>query len=92
VGRPTTRPRATCWAGAGLLPPCRSSGASTTTCSINYVGHAEKWDQVTIDGDIGAKDCLLRYKTDGRVLAVASIYRDAENLASELAMERQAAA
>jgi apoptosis-inducing factor 3 len=59
---------------------------------INYVGHAEKWDEVAIDGDIGAKDCLLRYKTDGRVLAVASIYRDVENLASELAMERLAAA
>ena len=43
---------------------------------INYVGHAEKWDEIDVDGDIAAKDCLLRYKRDGRVLAVASIYRD----------------
>ena len=25
--------------------------------SINYVGHAEKWDAVEIDGSLGAKDC-----------------------------------
>jgi apoptosis-inducing factor 3 len=55
---------------------------------INYVGHAEKWDELAIDGDIAAKDCLLSYKRGGRVLAVASIYRDMESLKAELAMER----
>ncbi len=55
---------------------------------INYVGHAEKWDQIEIDGDIGAKDCLVRYKSGGRVLAVASIYRDVASLEAEIAMER----
>ena len=35
-----------------------------------------------------AKDCLLRYKRNGRVLAVASIYRDVESLEAEVAMER----
>ena len=55
---------------------------------INYVGHAERWDEIAIDGDIGAKDCLLRYKRGGRVLAVASIYRDVASLEAELAMER----
>jgi apoptosis-inducing factor 3 len=55
---------------------------------INYVGHAETWDKLTIDGDIAAKDCLLRYQRNGRVLAVASIYRDVENLQAELAIER----
>jgi NADPH-dependent 2,4-dienoyl-CoA reductase/sulfur reductase-like enzyme/nitrite reductase/ring-hydroxylating ferredoxin subunit len=58
---------------------------------INYVGHAEKWDELTIDGDVMAKDCLLRYKRDGRTLAVASIYRDVESLKAEVAMERDAA-
>jgi NADPH-dependent 2,4-dienoyl-CoA reductase/sulfur reductase-like enzyme len=58
---------------------------------INYVGHAERWDEIVIDGDIKAKDCLLRYKRDGRVLAVASIFRDVENLQAELAMERAVA-
>ena len=55
---------------------------------INYVGHAEKWDEIAIDGDIAKRDCLLRYKSKGRVLAVASIYRDLENLKAELAMEQ----
>ena len=54
---------------------------------INYVGHAEQWDEIAIEGDIDARDCLLRYKRDGRVLAVASIFRDIENLQAELAME-----
>jgi NADPH-dependent 2,4-dienoyl-CoA reductase/sulfur reductase-like enzyme len=55
---------------------------------INYLGHAEKWDEIAVDGDIGAKDCILRYKSGGRLLAVASIYRDAASLQAELAMER----
>ncbi|MFB9264285.1 FAD-dependent oxidoreductase [Bradyrhizobium erythrophlei] len=55
---------------------------------INYVGHAEKWDEIAIDGDIAAKDCLLKYKGGGRVLAVASIYRNLASLEAELAMER----
>ena len=58
---------------------------------INYVGHAEQWDEIAIDGDINAKDCLLRYKRKGRVLAVASIFRDVENLQAELALEQGAA-
>jgi NADPH-dependent 2,4-dienoyl-CoA reductase/sulfur reductase-like enzyme/nitrite reductase/ring-hydroxylating ferredoxin subunit len=55
---------------------------------INYVGHAEKWDEIVVDGNIAARDCLLRYKGGGRVLAVASIYRDVASLEEELAMER----
>jgi NADPH-dependent 2,4-dienoyl-CoA reductase/sulfur reductase-like enzyme len=58
---------------------------------INYVGHAEKWDEIAIDGDIAAKDCLLRFKRNGRVLAVASIFRDVANLEVEVAMERAVA-
>jgi NADPH-dependent 2,4-dienoyl-CoA reductase/sulfur reductase-like enzyme/nitrite reductase/ring-hydroxylating ferredoxin subunit len=56
---------------------------------INYVGHAEKWDEITIDGDIKGRDCLLKYKNNGRVLAVASIYRDMASLQAELAMEQK---
>ena len=59
---------------------------------INYVGHAEKWDELVIDGDISARDCVLRYKRGGRVVAVASIYRDVESLSAEVTMERQAEA
>ena len=55
---------------------------------INYVGHAEKWDAIEVDGDIKARDCLVRYKLGGRTLAVASIYRDVASLEAELEMER----
>ena len=55
---------------------------------INYVGHAEQWDEIAIEGDIAGRDCLLKYKGKGRVLAVASIYRDLASLQAELAMEQ----
>jgi len=55
---------------------------------INYVGHAEQWDEIAIDGDIAAKDCLLKYRSKGRTLAVASIFRDLASLQAELEMER----
>ncbi|AMA57140.1 FAD-dependent oxidoreductase [Bradyrhizobium sp. CCGE-LA001] len=58
---------------------------------INYVGHAESFDDVAIDGSISGKDCLLKYRKAGRVLAVASIYRDLDNLKAELEMERSGA-
>jgi NADPH-dependent 2,4-dienoyl-CoA reductase/sulfur reductase-like enzyme len=57
---------------------------------INYVGHAERWDELEIEGDIKARDCLVRYRRDGRLLAVASIYRDLDSLKEEWAMERRA--
>ncbi|HUY03358.1 MAG TPA: FAD-dependent oxidoreductase, partial [Rhodocyclaceae bacterium] len=53
---------------------------------INYVGHAETWDEIATDGDIMGKDCLLRFKRNGRVIAVASIFRDVESLQAEVAM------
>ena len=55
---------------------------------INYVGHAEAWDETAIEGDIAKRDCVVRYRKNGRVLAVASIYRDVESLQAEVAMER----
>ena len=58
---------------------------------INYIGHAEKWDELEIDGDVMAKDCLLRFKRNGRVLAIASIFRDVESLKAEVAIERDLA-
>jgi NADPH-dependent 2,4-dienoyl-CoA reductase/sulfur reductase-like enzyme/nitrite reductase/ring-hydroxylating ferredoxin subunit len=54
---------------------------------INYVGHAEKWDTIDIAGDVMQRDCLLRYKQGGKVLAVASIYRDVDSLKAEVEME-----
>ena len=57
---------------------------------INYVGHAEQWDRIAVDGDIKGRDCLLRYESKGRTLAVTSIYRDVASLQAEVDMERGA--
>jgi NADPH-dependent 2,4-dienoyl-CoA reductase/sulfur reductase-like enzyme len=61
---------------------------------INYVGHAEAWDSTEVVGAIQERDGLVRFRKDGRTLAVASISRDRENLAAELELEesRQRAA
>ena len=57
--------------------------------AISYVGHAAKWDSLQIVGDIAARDCELIYREDGHVRAVATIFRDRESLAAELALERR---
>jgi NADPH-dependent 2,4-dienoyl-CoA reductase/sulfur reductase-like enzyme/nitrite reductase/ring-hydroxylating ferredoxin subunit len=54
---------------------------------INYVGHAEKWDDIRIEGDIGKKDCLLRFRQGGKTLAVVTIYRDLDSLKATVAMD-----
>ena len=55
--------------------------------SINYVGHAEQWDEVRIDGSLEAHDCTVDYLSKNRRLAVATIFRDRESLQAELDME-----
>src|SRR5262249_6188445 len=47
---------------------------------IVYVGHAETWDALDIDGDIKAHDAIARYRRAGRLMAVASIFRDLDSL------------
>jgi NADPH-dependent 2,4-dienoyl-CoA reductase/sulfur reductase-like enzyme len=59
---------------------------------INYVGNAERWDELDIDGSIEAKDCRLSYRRGGRTLAVATIRRDVESLEAAVKMERGNAA
>jgi apoptosis-inducing factor 3 len=56
---------------------------------INYVGHAERWDSVEVEGDIAARDCAVRFRRGGKSLAVASIYRDRQSLEAEVQMERE---
>lgn len=57
--------------------------------TINYVGHAEKWDRTVVDGDASKRDITVKYEQGGKVLAVATIFRDDESLRAELAMERR---
>jgi NADPH-dependent 2,4-dienoyl-CoA reductase/sulfur reductase-like enzyme/nitrite reductase/ring-hydroxylating ferredoxin subunit len=55
---------------------------------INYVGHAEGWDAIEVEGNLDARDCAVRFLRGGRTLAVATISRDRQSLEAELAMER----
>jgi NADPH-dependent 2,4-dienoyl-CoA reductase/sulfur reductase-like enzyme/nitrite reductase/ring-hydroxylating ferredoxin subunit len=57
--------------------------------SINYVGHAERWDSADIDGDLDAHDATVTYKKEGRILAVATVFRDKASLEAEERMERE---
>ena len=56
--------------------------------TINYVGHAETWDAVRVDGSLDAHDCSVTYMRGDRTLAVATMSRDRESLEAEVAMER----
>ncbi|HEX3138827.1 MAG TPA: FAD-dependent oxidoreductase [Rhizobacter sp.] len=60
--------------------------------TIQYIGHAERWDTIQIDGSLEARDCVLRYVAEGRVLATVTIGRDLESLRAERAMEEPDAA
>jgi NADPH-dependent 2,4-dienoyl-CoA reductase/sulfur reductase-like enzyme len=57
--------------------------------SIRYVGHAERWDDVRIDGSLDARDASVTYLQKGRRLAVATVSRDRENLQAEVELERE---
>ncbi|WP_175766344.1 FAD-dependent oxidoreductase [Burkholderia cenocepacia] len=59
--------------------------------TLRYVGHAEQWDRVEIDGDLGAHDCSIAYWRGNTRLAVVTIARDLDNLKAEAAFERQTA-
>jgi NADPH-dependent 2,4-dienoyl-CoA reductase/sulfur reductase-like enzyme/nitrite reductase/ring-hydroxylating ferredoxin subunit len=55
--------------------------------TVNYVGHAERWDRIDIDGDLEARDARLVYRSAGKVLAVVTVGRDALSLRAEAALE-----
>ncbi|MEP6999521.1 MAG: FAD-dependent oxidoreductase [bacterium] len=55
--------------------------------AIHYVGHAERWDALEIDGAPADGDCTVRYMVNGQALAVATVGRDHMSLEAERAME-----
>jgi NADPH-dependent 2,4-dienoyl-CoA reductase/sulfur reductase-like enzyme/nitrite reductase/ring-hydroxylating ferredoxin subunit len=55
--------------------------------TIRYVGHAERWDRVTVDGSLDARDASVGFMRDGRTLAVATVGRDRESLRAEVELE-----
>jgi NADPH-dependent 2,4-dienoyl-CoA reductase/sulfur reductase-like enzyme len=52
--------------------------------TLSYVGHAEKWDGIEVDGSIAARDCRVSYLRGDKKLAVVTINRDLESLRAEL--------
>lgn len=48
--------------------------------TIRYVGHAPTWDTVDKEGSIAGRDCLLTYRLNDAVVALAAIGRDAQLL------------
>jgi NADPH-dependent 2,4-dienoyl-CoA reductase/sulfur reductase-like enzyme len=54
---------------------------------IAYVGSGP-WDHVHIEGDPAQRDVMAIYRSRGRVVAMASIYRDRESLQLEDRLER----
>jgi NADPH-dependent 2,4-dienoyl-CoA reductase/sulfur reductase-like enzyme len=59
---------------------------------LAYVGRAERFDKVEIDGQLDERDCTITYRRDGQKLAVAVIHKDLEGLHAEVAFERTVAA
>lgn len=55
---------------------------------IAYVGYAEAWDQIEVSGSVSDRSCLVAYRFEGRIIAIASIFRDKENLEAEAAFEK----
>jgi NADPH-dependent 2,4-dienoyl-CoA reductase/sulfur reductase-like enzyme len=56
--------------------------------TIAYVGHAERWDDIAVSGNIDKGDCIVGFRAGGRITAVASLLRDQDSLRAELALER----
>lgn len=44
--------------------------------SLRYVGHAEGWDEVVIDGSLEDRDAAVYYLSDDRAVAAAFVGRD----------------
>jgi 3-phenylpropionate/trans-cinnamate dioxygenase ferredoxin reductase subunit len=55
--------------------------------AIRYVGHAERWDRVEVDGSLAAHDASVRFLQGQTVAAVATIGRDRACLEAERALE-----
>jgi apoptosis-inducing factor 3 len=58
--------------------------------SLAYVGHAERWDNAEIDGQLDAatQDCTITYRRGDKKLAVAIVHRDLAGLREEVEFER----
>ena len=49
---------------------------------LDYVGHAEAWDETVVDGDLDKPEFTVFYVRDGQVAAVAGWARDRQMAAA----------
>lgn len=45
---------------------------------LRYIGHAQQWDEIILDGNLEERKFLAYYVKDGRVLAIAASQRDTQ--------------
>ncbi len=57
--------------------------------ALAYVGHAEKWDRIQVQGSLEKRDARVEFLRSGKALAVCTLGRDQESLRAEIGMERQ---
>jgi hypothetical protein len=55
--------------------------------TIRYVGHAERWDAVDIDGSLDARDATVSFLRNGKRMAAATVSRDGASLEVEVELE-----
>ena len=55
--------------------------------TIRYVGHADRWDEVRIEGSLEKRDASVSFVRGGRRLAVATVSRDRASLEAEVELE-----
>jgi NADPH-dependent 2,4-dienoyl-CoA reductase/sulfur reductase-like enzyme len=56
--------------------------------SISYVGHAETWDALEVEGNLKSNDATVTMKAGGKTLAVITVGRDQASLRAEAELER----
>ena len=48
---------------------------------LRYIGHAESWDEIIVDGDLQKQEFIAFYVKNNQVLAVATSHKDTETAA-----------
>jgi NADPH-dependent 2,4-dienoyl-CoA reductase/sulfur reductase-like enzyme len=56
---------------------------------LDYIGHADRWDEIKIEGDLPGANFIARYYEAGKLLAIASANRSQEVAALAEATEKE---
>ncbi|WP_107669636.1 FAD-dependent oxidoreductase [Cyanothece sp. BG0011] len=56
---------------------------------LRYVGHAEQWDEIAIDGNLDSPEFLAFYLQNNKIMAVAGVNRDRDIAAISELMRQQ---